>query len=78
MGDSTNYLRTHFNAIQQDEVNNTSCENMQQLVVRSKQNLEMVKNAQQEGDSRYKTLARHDADRGIVWVNAKVEKCKNT
>ena len=78
MGDSTNYLRTHFNAIQQDEVNNTSCENMQQFVVRSKQNLEMVKNAQQEGDSRYKTLARHDADRGIVWVNAKVEKCKNT
>ena len=78
MGDSTNYLRTHFNAIQQDEVNNTSCENMQQLVVRAKQNLEMVKNAQQEGDTRYKTLARHDADRGILWVNAKVEKCKNT
>ena len=75
---ATNYLMLHFNAIQQDDVNNTSCENMQQLVVRAKQNLEMVKNAQQEGDTRYKTLARHDADRGILWVNAKVEKCKNT
>ena len=40
------------------------------------EHLEMVKNAQQEGDTRYKTLARHDADRGILWVNAKVEKCK--
>jgi len=70
----TNYLMLHFKPLQLSEIQNSTIHNINQLEVRAKKNLELVKDAQREGDSRMKTQARKDAERNIQQITQKKTK----